>query len=76
MQAGLKVQISSLKEKQPASLHVRVGIRIANLSFTEVVEAASWTVERVGRYSSHKGTLVNRDHGRKSKQSCGSCEAN
>ncbi len=57
------------KEKQPASLHVRVDIRIANLSFTEVVEAASWTVERVGRYSSHKGTSVDRDHGRRSKQS-------
>jgi hypothetical protein len=46
---------------------VRIDIRIANLSFTELVEAASWTVERVGRYSSHKGTSVNRDHCRRSK---------
>ncbi len=70
------MQISSLKEKQPASLHVRVDIRIANLSFTEAVEAASWTVERVGRYSLHKGTSVNRDHGRRIKQSRGRCKAN
>jgi len=39
----------------------------ANHSFTELVEAASWTVARVGRYSSHKRISVNRDHCRRSK---------